>query len=194
MTSFESPYEPSGGTSTHRVGPSISIEPPPRVRLEAILERLLARRDLPPPGLPQGVPRSVGGPSRSPSLLLVGEQLGEAAAARLRRRGFRKVVDVEDLPDALGALSERRYEAIAIWDHVHERTLRFVRALQSFEGRASDPLLPLLASRVRDVPIAVLHGTGGFAVLTRGGSWFLSEPDGPDWSEAVLAIGALGDR
>ena len=168
--------------------PASPIEPPPRARLVSLLDTLMARRALPPPGLPQGVPQAVASDDRRHSLLLVGETLSDAAARNLADRGFRKVVDVEDLVDALGALSERRYDAVAIWDHVHEHPVRFVRALLGFDGPSQDPLLPLLASRVRNVPIAVLNGGGGFAVFTNGGAWCLSEAGGPDWVGALRAL------
>jgi hypothetical protein len=170
--------------------PASPIEPPPRDRLERILETLVSVRQLPPPpGLPRGVPRLHAPLARPPSLLMVGEVLGEAAVGHLRRRGFRKAVDVEDLADALGALSERRYDAVAIWDHVHEQPLRFVRALLGFErAEARDPLLPLLTSRLNGVPVALLHAHGGYAVFCGRSEWYLSEPGGPDWAEALQAV------
>ena len=180
--------------SPPRLGPEPAspIEPPPRARLESLLETLLARRELVRPELPRGVPRLREAPPRPPSLLLVGEVLSEAADSHLRRRGFRKTIDVEDLADALGALSERRYDAVAIWEYVHDEPVRFIRSLLGFEGRGGDPLLPLLASRVRGVPLALLHSHGGFAVFRSAREWFLSEPGGPDWVEALQAL--MGSR
>lgn len=186
MTTFVS--RPESSEPALGPEPASPIEPPPRARLEALFEALKARRSLHPPGLPQGVPDPEPASGRPPSLLLVGETLSEAAATNLRQRGFRKVVDVEDLPDALGALSERRYDAMAIWDYVEEKPVRFVRALLDFDGRAEDPLLPLLASRVRNVPIAILHQAGGYAVFLSGGKWFLSEAGGPGWSDTLLTL------
>ena len=174
-----------------RSGPEADspIEPPPRSRLVDLFESLMERRPLPVPSLPQGVPyRNATHLERRPSLLLIGELLGHAAAENLRRRGFRKVVDVEDLVDALGALSERRYDSVAIWDHVYDKPVRFVRALLGFDGPCADPLLPLLASRVKNVPIAIIHTGGGYAVFQSGGNWCLSEAGGPDWVEALQAL------
>lgn len=186
-----SSFEPNPEASRGALGPEPAspIEPPPRIRLVGLFDALMDRRGLAPPGLPQGVPSGppVEGEQR-PSLLLVGEELSDVASGTLRSRGFRKVVDVEDLVDALGALSERRYDAVAIWDHVHEKPVRFVRALQSVDGPAEDPLLPLLSSRVRNVPIAVLHSGGGYAVFLSGGAWCLSEAGGPDWVSALQTL------
>ncbi|MEO1232129.1 MAG: hypothetical protein AAFZ18_24835 [Myxococcota bacterium] len=186
MTSFESrPDVPQNSLGPEPASP---IEPPPRVRLVGLFDALMERRELAVPGLPQGVPTGAPDASRRPSLLLVGEALSEAASTNLQQRGFRKAVDVEDLIDALGALAERRYDAVAIWDHVHEKPVRFVRALQSFDGPAPDPLLPLLSSRVRNVPIAVINGGGGYAVFLTGGAWCLSEAGGPDWVSALQTL------
>lgn len=175
--------------------PASPIEPPPRSRLVGLFDSLMERRPLPVPSLPQGVPVKENDHSpRRPSLLLIGEVLEYAATENLRRRGFRKVVDVEDLVDALGALSERRYDAVAIWDHVYEKPVRFVRALLGFDGPSPDPLLPLLASRVKDVPMAIIHTGGGYAVFKSGGKWCLSEAGGPDWVDALLAWAAVSSR
>lgn len=173
--------------------PASPIEPPPRARLESMLDVLLSNRELPAPGLPRGVPTLSGSLARPPSLLLVGEVLGEAASAHLRRKGYRKAVDVEDLADALGALSERRYDAVAIWDHVSDHPVRFVRSLLGYDRRGGDPLLPLLASRLSGVPVALLHAAGGYAVFRGRGEWYLSEPGGPDWAEALQALVAGRD-
>ncbi|MBX2814093.1 MAG: hypothetical protein KTR25_19950 [Myxococcales bacterium] len=173
--------------------PDSPIEPPPRARLEGVFEALMERRSLAVPSLPQGVPEPAGIGQRRPSLLMIGELLEPAASDKLCQRGFRKVVDVEDLVDALGALSERRYDAVALWDHVYSKPVRFVRALLGFDGPSPDPLLPLLAARVRNVPIAVIHGGGGYAVFQSGGRWCLSEVGGPDWVDALLAWIALKD-
>lgn len=168
--------------------PASPIEPPPRARLSGLFEVLMERRPLAPPGLPRGVPSLKFPPDKSPSLLLVGDGLGEPFLGRVKRRGFRSVANVKDLTDALGALSERRYDAIAIWDSVHERPVHFVRSLLGFSGPSHDPLLPLLATRVKGVPIAVIHGGGGYAVFKSGASWCLSEAGGPDWVEALMAL------
>lgn len=185
MTIFES--TPDAPASPLGPDPASPIEPPPRARLESMVETLLHLGPTRSPALPRPVPSAPATPVKPPSLLIVGEALGEAAQQSLRRRGFRRVVDVEDLADALGALSERRYDAIAIWDHVHDKPVRFVRALLGFEGRAGDPLLPLLASRVRGVPIGILHSAGGYAVFQDATAWFLSESGGPDWPIALQA-------
>lgn len=171
------------------VGPEAAspIEPPPRARLEAMVDSLLERGPQKRPSLPRAIPVLERPLDRPPSLLIVGEALSDAADQSLRSRGFRRIVDVEDLADALGALSERRYDAIAIWDHVHDKPVRFVRALLSFDGRADDPLLPLLSSRVRGVPVGVLHAVGGYAVFRDSSDWFLSEAGGPDWPLALQA-------
>lgn len=185
MTTFEQSPEPRAPG----LGPEVAspIEPPPRARLEQLVDTLLHRGPTRSPNLPLPIPRLQRELPKPPSLLIVGESLGEAAEASLRRKGFRRVVDVEDLADALGALSERRYDAIAIWDHVHDKPVRFVRALLGFDGRADDPLLPLLASRVRGVPVGILHATGGYAVFRDATDWFLSEAGGPDWPSALQA-------
>lgn len=186
MTTFVPRNEPRTDLGPEPASP---IEPPPRARLVGLFEALMSARGLASPGLPQGVPGPRQTPlERPPSLLLIGESLSDAASSNLRRRGFRKVVDVEDLVDALGALSERRYDAVAIWDHVHDKPVRFVRALLGFDGQARDPLLPLLVSRVKNVPVAILHPGGGYAVFGGEGAWCLSEAGGPDWIEAVQAL------
>lgn len=196
MTSLD-PGAPRAMPPSTRPEPASPIEPPPRARLEQLASTLLEPgRRFPPPGLPQVLPDARPQPTKAPSLLLVGEALGTAAEQNLRQRGFRRIIDVDDIPDALGALSERRYDAIAIWDYVDAKPVRFVRALLGFDPRSEprpfDPLLPLLVSRVRDVPIAVLSSTGGFALFRSGGDWYLSESGGLDWTDALLTMASSG--
>ncbi len=95
---------------------------------------------------------------------------------------------MDDLPAAFAALAERRFDAIAVWDHVPGPPIRCIRALLASDVAGSDPLLATIAARVSGVPIAVLHAHGGYAVFLAGGAWCLSEPDGPDWTDALRGL------
>ena len=164
-----------------------TFKPPETQRIIQIIDTFIARNPI-APELPQGIPSTPREDTLRASLLVVGESLGQAAADNLRKRGFRSAKDVDGLVGMLQALAERRYDAITIWGHVHEKTLRFVRGMVTFSGRATDPLVPLLASRVKDVPIVIRQSTGGYALFHGPTSWYLSEYQGPDWMDAIHRI------
>ncbi len=159
------------------------------------LEQILDRDRLPPPGLPQAVPEVSAPDSWKPSLLLVGESLSAQQSQRLLNRGFRSVLDVEGLPEALHALAHRRYDVVSIFDHVHPQCLRFCRSIMSWQDSAPSPLLEAVVSRCKTTPFVVLQSTvGGYTIFRTAQEWYLSPRRGPHWSQAVRVLRPTADQ